>query len=627
MSLTRVWRILVGEPLPTAHAMHTRLPKWMALPVFASDALSSTAYATQEVVIPLVLAGGIAALSSATPVSIAIGALLCVVAVSYMQTIRSYPRGASCYLVSKDNLGTTASLVAGAGLLTGYILTVAVSIASGVEQLTSAFQNLEPYAIHLSVITVAAMTVVNLRGAKESGAIFAIPTYFFIACMYVLILSGLYKAHVSGAAFHPLPPPQGMEHLLGGHSATLGLGAILLLRAFSHGCTALTGIEAISDGVGAFRAPEWKNASVTLAIMAGLLTTLFLGISYLAQIYNAVPVLEGTNPHNIKVTDSLLSVLAGAVWGKGTWAYYAATTATTTILFLGANTAFADFPRLSSFLAADRFMPSQFTNLGDRLVFSNGILFLGAFSAFLLILFKGNTHLLLPLYAIGVFLSFTLSQTSMVVHWLGTRRPGWRVGIVLNGFGAICTTIVFLVLAYFRFFEGAWIVMVLIPAQMVVFLVIRGHYDSVKKQLHLGEEMPPAARHTTVLVMVPNLGTGVVHALQYAQMLSKDVRGVHIDLSDGEKTAELKTEWDRLMPDVPLVILPSPYRSLVEPTLEYVEEVKGDRSNFVVTVVVPEYVPTKWWHAALHNQSALALKIALLFRRDIVVTNVRYWLK
>lgn len=618
----RMWRFLVGAPLPSEHAHHHRLPKFLALPVFASDALSSTAYASQEIVIPLILAGGLAALGLSLPVSLAIGALLAIVAISYTQTIKSYPKGASCYLVAKDNLGTNFSLIAGAGLLTGYILTVAVSTAAGVEQLTSAVKELAPYKVWLNLVVVTLLTVVNLRGAKESGWFFAIPTYLFIVIMFTLVVVGIAKAFSPG--FVPLPYPESMQALGAGGLAG-GAGTVLLLRAFSHGCTALTGIEAISDGVGAFQPPEARNAAITLGIMAGLLTTMFLGLSYLCQLYNAVPEIV-VNGHEVMVTDSLIVVLAGGVFGKGSLMFYAVTGATMAILFLGANTAYADFPRLSSFLATDRFLPHQLANIGDRLVFSNGILVLSFTSMMLLIAFGGNNHMLLPLYAIGVFMSFTLSQASMVLNWLRSRRPGWRLGIVLNGFGAVCTFCVFGVLAWFRFLEGAWIVVLLIPALVAMFYTINRHYKNVRTQLVLDENVPQPMTHNTVLILVPGLNRGVLQAINYAKGLSKDVRGVHID-TDGLRVTQLEQMWDTYAQGIPLVILESPYRSLVQPTLEYLEEVKLERKDDWVTVVIPEFVPRKWWHTFLHNQSGLMLKIMLMFRRDIVVTNVRYWLR
>lgn len=618
---------MVGKPLKSEHAHHHRLPKFLALPVFAADALSSTAYATQEIIIPLIIAGGMAALSYSLPVSLAIGVLLVIVAISYTQTIKSYPKGASCYLVAKDNLGTRFSLVAGAGLLTGYILTVAVSVAAGVEQLTSAFPDLRGYTVSLCIGVVALISVINLRGAKESGLFFAIPTYVFMLSMYALVCKGLLDAWSPG--FQPRPTPPEMEQVLGqfasGHPEMVGVGMVLLLRAFSHGCTALTGIEAVSDGVGAFRPPEARNASITLGWMAFVLSTLFLGLSYLSQRFNVVPVFVGNDPHSIQVTNSLVSVLGKEVWGGDSFMYYFLTATTMAILFLGANTAFADFPRLSSFLAADRFLPHQLTNLGDRLVFSNGILFLGFVSCILLWAFGGNTHALLPLYAIGVFLSFTLSQGSMVVHWLRHRRRGWHTGILLNGFGALCTFLVFLVLIYFRFAEGAWIVMVLIPLLMALFYAIHEHYESVKRQLSLAQPRAPVVAHNTVLILVPAINHGVLHSLAYGRALSKDVRGVHID-TDGRSKQQLMDMWDGVALEIPLVILESPYRSLVQPVLDYLEEVKRERADDTVTVIIPEFVPARWWHTFLHNQSGLLLKIMLLFRRDIVVTNVRYWL-
>ncbi|MBM3461150.1 MAG: APC family permease [Armatimonadetes bacterium] len=614
-------RLLIGAPLPSEHLDHTRLPKFLALPVFASDALSSTAYATQEILIPLVLMGGLAAMGWSMPISIAIGLLLIIVSISYTQTIKAYPKGASCYLVSKDNLGTLISLIAGAGLLVGYILTVAVSCAAGVEQLVSAIPVLGRYSVSLNVLAVTILTLVNLRGAKESGAVFAIPTYLFVFLMYTLVGGGLYQ-YFSGS-LQPLPTPTlpGLE--VGDVAGPVSV--ILILRAFTHGCTALTGIEAVSDGVPAFQPPEAKNASITLGIMAAILASLFVGLSFIADQYGAVPGIVLNEHNEIVVKNSLISVLAAAIFGHSTLMYYFIQFSTVAILFLAANTAYADFPRLSSFLAADRFLPHQLTNIGDRLVYSNGIVVLGGLSALLLVAFQGNNHALLPLYAIGVFISFTLSQGSMVVNWLRDRRPGWSLGLALNGFGALCTSVVFLVLAYFRFAEGAWIVLIVIPALVVMFLTIKRHYMSVRRQLAI-EQLPRALNHNTVLVLVPGLNVVVTHALQYARALSPNVRAVHID-TDPEATNHLKQMWDEVAPGIPLVILDSPYRSVIGPTLEYIEVAKADRSGDWLTVLIPEFVPRKLWQHVLHNQTGLILKLALMFREGIVVTNVRYWLR
>jgi amino acid transporter len=597
-------RLVIGRPLPTAHLAQQRLGKPTALAVFASDALSSSAYATEEILLVLVGVGA-AALWVSLPIALAIGALLAIVTISYRQTIQAYPGGGGAYIVARSNLGDYPGLVAAAGLLIGYVLTVSVSVAAGIAAVISAFPGLIRYRVWLCVFAVGLIAVVNLRGVRESGRIFAVPTYLFITAGLGLILLGVvgyaWAEGVGGAA-------------KAGPAAAAPLGAFLILRAFASGCAALTGIEAISDGVPAFRPPEAQNARVTLTWMSGILLTLFLGITVLAYLFGVVP----------REEETVLSQLGRLVFGEGP-AYYFLQAATVLILILAANTAFADFPRLSYFLGRDRFMPRQLTNRGDRLVFSNGILILATLSSLLLILFKGDTHAIIPLYALGVFLSFTLSQSGMVVRWLRLRQPGWRRGVIVNGLGGATTFVVLLILATTKFSQGAWIVLVLIPLVVSLFLAIHRHYTMQREALSLKHyQMPEGITHR-VVVPVAEINRGVLNALHYARSIAKDgqIEGVTVAVEEGA-VEELKVRWDLWAGGIPLVVLASPDRSLIRPIVAHVDEVQRKSGVDFVTVVIPEFVPGKWWHHLLHNQSALLIKAAFLFRRGTIVCNVPY---
>jgi amino acid transporter len=604
--LHRLKRLFVGSPLPTAQSRHERLGKATALAVFASDALSSVAYATEAVLLQLVHAGTMA-LSYSLPIGFAIVVLIAIVVSSYQQTIRAYPHGGGAYIVTKDNLGVLPGLVAGAALLIDYVLTVAVSVAAGVVAVTSALPFLIPYRVVLCVAAVATIGIANLRGIRESGKLFALPTYLFVGSLGALILYG-----AAGAIFDFLPEAPYQEHAPG----LEGIGVFLLLKAFANGCTALTGVEAVSDGVPAFKAPESQNARIVLAWLGAILITLFLGITYLAYDFGVVP----------RPEESVISQLAQRVFGRGVL-YYEIQAVTMLILLLAANTSFADFPRLSFFLARDRFIPRQFATQGDRLVFSNGIAILGGLAIALLIVFQGDTYALLPLYAVGVFLSFTLSQGSMVRRWLRLREPGWPWRATLNGVGAVVTGTVMLTLAVTKFTEGAWIVIVLIPVLVTVFIVIHRHYEEVARQLSLESFTPPPAMTNSVLVLVGDLHRGVVKAVQYAQSLSPTAKAVYVE-TDPERTHRLESRWAQWGMSVPLIVLTSPYRSLLGPLVDYIDHLqeKGGETH-IVTIVVPEFIPARWWQQLLHNQTALLIKGALLFHRNVVVTDVPYHLK
>jgi amino acid transporter len=612
--ISELKRVFVGQPLATEQLVHERLSKRIALAVFSSDALSSSAYATEAILIALAMAGP-AALGYATPISFGIALLLITVAFSYRQTIMAYPQGGGTYIVSRENLGTIPSLVAASALLIDYVLTVAVSMSAAVAAITSAVHPLEPYRVELAIGLIGLVTLANLRGVKESGRVFAAPTYLFIISMFTLIGMGLFKV-LTGQA-EPAPPPE-IPHF---PAELHALSFFLILRAFAAGCTALTGIEAIADGVPAFKKPEPKNASITLVIMVAILCSLFLGITVLANAYHIIP--DGSPE-----PETANSQLARAIFGNGSPLYYLLQFATMLILVLASNTAFADFPRLSYFLASDRFLPRQFASRGDRLVFSNGIVALGIFSALLVIAFGAKEQALLPLYAVGVFTSFTLSQLGMVQRWRRLKTPGWQRNATINAFGAIVTGIVLVVLAATKFLEGAWAVIVLIPILVTILRTIHQHYMDVAMQLSLADAPPPqAVRRHTVIVLISSVHRGVIPALQYALSLAPDnVTAVHVDL-DAEATAKVKTKWQQWGSGIPLVVLPSPYRSLLRPLLQYIDEMAARYDDDVLTIILPEFIPSKWWQHLLHNQTALLLKAALLFSRGKVVTSVPYHLE
>jgi len=595
-------RIILGQPLATAAEKHERLGKISGLAVFSSDALSSVAYGTEEILWILVTAGTVA-LNLGLPIMIGIVALVIIVASSYWQTIHAYPSGGGAYIVAKDNLGTLPGLVAGAALLVDYILTVAVSTAAGVAAITSAVPPLYPWRVLLCILSVIGVTVANLRGLRESGRLFTVPTYWFIGSIFLLILAGLWRV-VSGTV-QPLPPEE--------VQVTHALTTFLILRAFSSGCATLTGIEAVSNGIPAFRPPEPSNASITLAWMAGILGATSVGMAFLAHAYGAIP----------RESETIVSMLARGIFGENLL-YFNIQVATALILFLAVNTSFQDFPRLSSIMAKDGFMPRQMANRGDRLVFSNGILILAALSVVLLIMFQGSVNALIPLYAVGVFLSFTLSQAGMVRHWLKEERPAPH-HILLNGLGAVSTGVVLLVIASTKFTHGAWMVIVLIPLIVLGFLRVHGHYELVAKRLSLEGAARPRIGKNPVVVLVAGMHKGVVEALEYAKSISPNVTALTVDL-DPTKTSRLRLRWAEWEPDVPLVVLESPYRSILRPLLEYIDRVERQGEGRYLTVVLPEFIPSHWWEHFLHNQTALLVKAALLFRPGKVTVSIPYHL-
>jgi len=608
--LSQVKRLIVGAPIPSHLAHRERFSRVTGLAVLSSDALSSVAYATEEILRVLAV-GGIAALGLVTPIGAVIATMLAIVVFSYRQTIYAYPSGGGAYIVAKDNLGRVPSLIAAAALLIDYVLTVSVSIAAGVAAVTSALPAWHLNPVELSLGFVAILMLGNLRGVRESGRLFAAPTYFFIVSILAMIAVGAFR-YFTGT-IGALPPPSTPVPLGSGGVAALGTFAIL--TAFSNGCTAMTGVEAISNGVPAFRPPESRNAASTLITMAVMSIAMFMGITLLSHAYGIVP----------SETETVVSQIARNTFGNRSAFYYAVQAATMLILVLAANTAYADFPRLASIVARDRFLPRQFMNQGDRLAFSNGILILSGLAALLLVVFGGDTHALIPLYMIGVFVSFTLSQAGMVVHWRRLGGPGWRSSAAVNGFGAIVTGVVLLIVATTKAFEGAWIVIVMIPLLVTVFEVTRRHYDHVAAELTLRNWRPDPVGHHTVLVPIGGIQKVVVQALRYSRTLSQDVRAVYVNI-DPLSTEAIQAQWKDWGQGVELVVLESPYRSLMEPLLEYIEQVQAAAPQGYVTVILPEFVPQRIWHHLLHNQHALLIKGALLFKPNVIVTSVPFHL-
>ena len=601
----RLKRTLVGSPLSSEHLAHELIPKWKALAVLSSDALSSVAYATEEILIPLSLFAT-TAVAWSLPIAFAVAALLVIITLSYRQTIDAYPNGGGAYTVAKENLGRKAGLIAGASLLIDYTLTVAVSVAAGVENFTSAFPGLTEHKVLIGAAVILFVMLMNLRGVKESASVFALPTYFFVISIITLIVVGGHQL-LMGYEIAKAPII---------HEVYPEIPVFLLLRAFSSGCSALTGIEAISNGIPIFKKPAQRNAKITMVWMSSLLGFMFLGITFLAHLLGIVPH-EG---------QTAVSLLASQVFGTN-FMYYFVQISTALILFLAANTSYADFPRLASLLARDGYLPRQLGSLGDRLVFSNGIIGLSLAAMFLLIIFGGVTHHLIPLYAVGVFLSFTLSQSGMVRHHLRIREKGWVRALIFNLVGAITTFVILLVIAITKFTSGAWIIVLLIPAFVWFFLKIKEHYLYVARRLgklsgdHSLEVMPSCH---AALVPVSNLHPGVLQALHYARSISRDVRACYVELGI-EQTEKLKEQWAKVVPEIPLVILPSPYRSVIEPVLNYIDQVHSEhQATQLITVVIPEFVTKRWYHQFLHNQTAFVLRAYLWLKPNTVVSSVRY---
>jgi amino acid transporter len=608
-AMQRLRAVLLGPALATSQAVHERLTKVKALAVLSSDALSSVAYATEQILVVLV-AAGVAAYSVALPIMGAILALLTIVVLSYRQTIRAYPRGGGSYIVASHNLGPNAGLVAGCALMTSYTLTVAVSVASGVDAIISAAPALEEVRVPMCVAFTLVLLLGNLRGIRESGNIFAAPTYLFILGMFVMI--AVIGVRLLTGGLHGGPPH--LEHV------AQSLTIFLVLRAFASGATALTGVEAISDGVPAFKPPEWINARTTLTVMGLLLGSMFLGITLCTHALGLLP--EDSARHGYQ---TVISQLAHAAFGGGPGYYYVAVV-TTGILVLAGNTAFSDFPRLLFFLARDDYAPHQFKRLGDRLAYSNGIVLLAALAIVLLVGFHGQVSRLIPLYAVGVFTAFTMSQAGMVARWLRLRERGWQQGLPLNVLGTVTTAVVLLVTGTFNLTHGAWIIVVIVPVLVTMCRTVHRHYREVGAYVATETPMTPADVHPVCVVPVAGLNSVALQSLALARGISATVIAVHVS-DNPQEIADLRARWAAWGNRVPLEIIDSPYRSLVRPLLSYIGAIQRQRRDDTVVVVLPELVATRWWHQFLHNQSALRLKAALLFRPGIVTVNVPYHLR
>jgi amino acid transporter len=612
----RLKHVLFGRPLPSERLEHERLNKKTALAVLSSDAISSVAYATDQILFVLGGAIGLAAVRYVLPISAVIVGLLVLVGLSYRQTVFAYPHGGGSYTVARENLGVFPGLVAAAALLTDYILTVAVSISGGVAAITSAYPGLVPHTVLLCCLAIVLLAMVNLRGVRESGAAFSIPTYLFIGMMLALLTTGAYR-YWSGHELVRLTAALKVDpvsaHKSGGMSPVTGFALVyLLMRGFAEGCAAMTGTEAISNGVMAFKAPAQRNAAVTLGWMVAILATFFLGVSFLAQHYQAMPTTQET----------VLSILGHHVFGGGPL-YYALQYTTFAVLVLAANTAFADFPRLAGILANDRYMPRQLAARGDRLAFSNGIVALAAVAMLLVWLFHGDTNALVPLYAIGVFVCFTLSQAGMVVHWRATREAGWRWKAWLNGIGAVATGLVSVIQIVTKFTTGGWIVAVIIPLIILVLRKIHRHYTEFAAEIRFTGQSPITPLHHTVIVPVNGITKATAGALVYATTIGAEVIAVYIEVDERE-TARMQQEWEAWDIGVPLEVVPSPYRSILRPLVQYVENLRMVSPGELVTIVVPEIVPKRWWEHLLHNKTALFIRTAFLFKPNVVVVAIPY---
>ncbi|TKB57024.1 MAG: APC family permease [Nitrospira sp.] len=598
-------RWLVGDPLKSTQAADERLSKTLALAIFSSNAISSVAYATEEILLVLILAGT-AAVAWSIPISLAILFLVVVLTISYRQIIYEYPEGGGAYIVARNNIGELPALIAAGALMIDYVLTVAVSVAAGIAALTSAVPSLFEHRVAIGLTAIIFIIIMNLRGVRESGKFFAVPTYFAIGALGVMVVIGSAQA-----LFGPgtsIPP----EHQVAIEEMTL----FLILRAFAAGCSAVTGMEVVSNGVKSFRRPEAENASTTMIYMSLILAALFMGISFLASHYAILP----------KVDETIVSQLARLTFGAGAL-YYALQIGTMLLLVLAANSAFAGFPHLASILARDGYMPRQMATFGDRLVFSNGVVILGVFACFLLVLFHGDTHALIPLYAVGVFISFTLSQSGMVRRWLTKKGPHWRKSLIVNGAGAVITGIATIILASTKFTQGAWIVFLLIFILVLMFRSIHSHYKAVTEQISLTRDhRPPLPRRNVVVIPINAVNQAVIRAVDYARSRPGEIHAVMVDV-DTQATARIQIQWAQWGCGVNLRALPSPYRSVMKSLLDYIEQILEKEPDIWVTVVIPEILPAHWWQSILHNQRALLLKTALLFKDRVILIDVPFHLK
>ena len=610
--ISRLRTLIIGPPLPTQQIIRERLNKIRALAIFSPDALSSIAYANQEIYLGLLVAGS-AGLSLAWPIGVAITVLLIIVALSYYQTIAGYPSGGGSYVVARENLGTIPGLIAGAALMVDYVLTAAVSITAGVMAIASAFPDLWPYRVFVSLGILLVITLLNLRGLRETGTLMAFPVYIFVVAYMLMLGYGLVFALTKG--------PFSLEAIA--PSATHPLTVLLVLRTFAAGCTALTGIEAISNGIPTFQEPEPRNAQRTLIWMTIIMGLLFAGSIGLTQ---SLAVVAGPQ-------ETILSALTRRLLGNGP-AYLVIQFSTMLILAVAANTSFAGFPRLAALISRDGFLPHQLSGLGDRLVLANGIIFLSMASGLLIIGFSGDTHALVPLFAVGAFLAFTLSQTGMVIHWWRDRSKGWGLKAAFNGLGALATGIALIIIGVSKFAQGAWLTIFIIPTLVYFFVRIRFHYKEVARQLSLEGFHPakPTRVRPRIVISISSVHRGVADAIDYARSVSKNVTAVYVELDPGTGD-QIRKKWMRYWPEIPLVIQPSPYRSIVGPLLDFLDQTDAEHNDGqLASVVLPEFVPAKWWHSLLHNQTAWLIKAALLYRRrhlgyQRAILDVPYHLK
>lgn len=610
--LNRLKHLIIGSPLPSNLTAENKLNKIRALAAFSPDALSSIAYANQEIYLGLVVAGAIG-LQLALPVGSAIVLLLLIMAVSYLQVIQAYPSGGGSYVVARENLGTLPGLIAASALLVDYLLTAAVSLTAGVEAIASAFPFLWEYRTLVALLLLLAITLSNLRGMRVTGTLMSIPVYLFLFSYLPMLLFGLLRLLTHGPTPLTFVAPAPIEPL------TIGL----IMKAFATGCTALTGIEVISNSVPSFKAPSIKNASQTMIVMAILMGFLFIGSIGLIQLSGIT-----AGPQ-----ETILSALARNLLGTNP-AYVLVQFSTLLILAVAANSSFAGFPRLVAILGSDGFLPRQLSQVGDRLVFNNGIILLSLATGLMIILFEGDSHSLIPLFAIGVFLAFTLSQAGMVSHWLRSRQRGWRLKAFANGIGAITTAVTLIVVSYSKFMDGAWMIFLILPVIVVVFIHIKDHYQIVGQQLSL-RGLPPSLRPfpaPRVVIPISGVHRGMIDAVDFARSITNDVTGLYIELEQG-KGEEILADWQRWFPDIPLVVKPSPYRSIISPLLDFLDETDEQHNDGQLAVVVlPEFIPAKWWHSLLHNQSSWLIKTALLYRRrhlgyQRVIVDVPYHLR
>ena len=593
--IQRIVHLMIGSPLPTRELAHTRLNKIRGLAAFSPDALSSIAYANQEIFLGLVVAGS-AGLAYTFPIGLVIVGLLWLVSISYFQTIHGYPSGGGSYIVAKDNLGVKVGLVAAAALMIDYVLTAAVSLTAGVEAIASAFPALLPHRVAVALLLLALITLINLRGATEAGTVMAVPVYLFLVVYLGMIAAGLWKAWTQGPGALASTAAPAIEPLT----------VLVLMRALASGTTALTGIEAMSNGVPAFKPPESRNAGRTLLVMAVLMSMLFLGSLGLTHYFGVMP----------RADETILSALARRTVGNGFF-YYLVQVSTLLVLTVAANTSFSGFPRLVSILARDGFLPRQLTNLGDRLVFTNGMILLAGATAVLIVVFGGISHALVPLFAVGAFLAFTLSQSGMVLHWARLKGGGWQLKSLLNGLGALGTGVMLVVVGISKFTHGAWLTLLVIPLLVWGFLRIHAHFKEVARELTL-RGLPPSLKpvpRPRVVVPISGVHRGTVEAINYARSISNYVTAFYIEI-EPESSAALRAKWEEWFPDIPLVIAPSPYRSLVRPLLEFLDRTDEEHNDGqLATVLLPEIVPARGWHALLHNQGAWLVKTTLLYRR------------